>query len=377
VLTLGGTEYVHATFVGTQDQAAQERARAECHAVFAEEVIPSLDEAGGVDERTFDLAKNSARLPTRRRIAVAVTNPGDPSTWPYKRFIEGGGRAGCVRCRVPASDRLSSAEVQKQIDDFALSPDLQARLGRGEWVGLRMGELVAEGYKPEIHVAPGPLRPTRTHVLAIGWDGGHTPSAVIGQLINGQVRSYASLNDMRVGVLELIEDQVIPWLITYAPWIREPGGYRLLQHVIDPSMKTTSEASVQVSAERVITDTLRGRMAYGPQLWPPRREAVLRVLAPRTEGGVVPLAISAVKETELARRSLESRWYYPQSPDGRVDRSRPKKPNSPWADIGDAFAYLCGWLNPGSASKPKGSGWNPSPAKRVSFNPIKHAGHSR
>jgi hypothetical protein len=31
------------------------------------------------------------------------------------------------------------------------------------------------------------------------------------------VRVYASLNDMRVGVLELIEDQVIPWLLTWAP----------------------------------------------------------------------------------------------------------------------------------------------------------------
>jgi hypothetical protein len=98
---------------------------------FAEEVIPSLDESGGVDERTFDLAKNSARLPTRRRIAVAVTNPGDPMTWPYKRFIEGGGREGCVRCCVPPSDRLSPAEVQKQIQDFAASPICRRGWGVG------------------------------------------------------------------------------------------------------------------------------------------------------------------------------------------------------------------------------------------------------
>ena len=327
VLTIGGTEYVHATFVGTQDTSAQEQARAEAHVTFAEEVIPSLDESGGVDERTFDLAKNSARLPTRRRIAVAVTNPGDPMTWPYKRFIEGGGREGCVRCRVPASDRLTPAEVQTQIQDFAASPDLQARLGRGEWAALNLGELVATGYSPEIHVAATPLEPSSSHVLAIGWDGGHSPSAVIGQYIDGQVRIYASLNDLKIGVQELIEDQVIPWLTQHAPWVRKSGGGSLLAHVLDPSMKTGAEHSIKQSSDRTIWDALRGRIGYGPVLWPPRREAVLRVLAPRLEEGVVPLAISPVPETAILRSALISRWYYPQTPDGRVDRSRPKKPN--------------------------------------------------
>jgi hypothetical protein len=133
-------------------------------------------------------------------------------------------------------------------------------------------------------------------------------------------------------------------------------------------MKTGAEHSIKESSERVILETLRGRMTYGPQAWPPRREAVLRVLAPRQEQGVVPLAISPVPETAVLRAALASRWYYPQTPDGRVDRSRPKKPNSPWADVGDAFAYLCGWLRPGSVPKPKPRGWKPEPAK-MAFSP--------
>jgi hypothetical protein len=247
---------------------------------------------------------------------------------------------------VPPSDRLSPAEVQKQIQDFAASPDLQARLGRGEWAALMLGELVAVGYSPEIHVAATPLEPSSSHVLAIGWDGGHSPSAVIGQYIDGQVRIYASLNDLKIGVQELIEDQVIPWLTQHAPWVRKSGGGSLLAHVLDPSMKTGAEHSIKQSSDRTIWDALRGRIGSGPVLWPPRREAVLRVLAPRLEEGVVPLAISPVPETAILRSALISRWYYPQTPDGRVDRSRPKKPNSPWADVGDAFAYLCGYLSP-------------------------------
>ena len=357
VLTVGGQELVLADFVGTLDEAAQERLRAECHVVIVEEPIPSLDDAGGVEERKYELALTSARLPTRRRVAMLTTNPGDCFTWPYQRFIEGGGRPGCMRIHISASDRLTAEQVAALRRTFRDSPDLERRLALGEWSSLKLGEVVAEGYDAEVHVAREPLIVSPDHVLAIGWDGGHTPSAVICQLINGQVRVYAALNDMKAGVLQLIEDQVAPWLIQHAPWARHGGGG--LTHIIDPSMATASQSDIRESAETVIRDTLRGRIVKGPVAWSPRREAVLRVVAPRTEGGVVPLAISPVGETELLRTALGSRWYYPRTPDGRVDRSRPRKPNSPYADIGDAAAYAFGWLRPGTAPE-----YDPKPKPR-------------
>ena len=346
VLTVAGIEYVVADFVGTRDETAAERLRAECHVLAAEKLVPSLDEVGGIEERRYELALTSMRLPTRRRVAVSTTNPGDVDTWPYHRWIEGGGRPGCVRCLIPASDRLSGEEVARLRAAFRDSPDLERPLAMGEWSALKLGEVVAEGYDAEMHVARERLIVSPEHQLVIGWDGGHTPSAVIAQLIGGQVRVYAALNDMRAGVLQLIEDQVALWLIQHAPWARRGGGG--LTHVIDPSMATPSQSDIRESAETVIRDTLRGRIVKGAVAWQPRREAILRVLAPRTEGGVVPLAISPVRETELLRTSFGSRWYYPRTPDGRVDRSRPKKPNSPFADIGDAAAYAFGFLRPGT-----------------------------
>jgi hypothetical protein len=198
-------------------------------------------------------------------------------------------------------------------------------------------------------------------VLAIGWDGGHSPSAVIGQLIGGQVQVFASLNDLKVGVLELIEDAVIPWLVQWAPWTRRTVTN--LVHVIDPSMATPGQATIKESAERMIRDTLRRRIVHGAVQWSPRREAVLRVLAPRHEGGQAPLLISGVPETLLLRQALASHWYYPRTADGRVDRSRPKKPNSPWADVGDAAAYLFGWLKP---SVGRGESTKPAPKFAIS-----------
>jgi hypothetical protein len=347
-LTVAGADLVLGDFVGVQDASGQERSRAECHVVAVEEVVASLDESGGVSERAYELALTSARLPTRRRVAVLTTNPGDTETWPYKRFIEGGGRAGCVRIQIPGEDRLSPEEQAAQRAAFRDSPDLEQRLSLGEWVPLQLGALVGEGYDAQVHVAASRLAPSPDLVLGIGWDGGHSPSAVVGQLVGGQVRIYASLNLLGQGVQECLEDLVRPWLLSHAPWaVDDP---RALVHVIDPSMRTGSEATITQSSEKVIRRLLGGRvLAAATNAWPHRREAVLRLLRPALEGGRVPLAISPTEDTRLLRQALGGRWYYRQTPDGRVDRSGPKKPNSPWADVGDAFAYLAGWLGRGAA----------------------------
>jgi hypothetical protein len=146
------------------------------------------------------------------------------------------------------------------------------------------------------------------------------------------------------------------------------GGGRALLHVIDPSMRTTSEATVRQSAERTIRETLGGRVVSGPQAWGPRREAILRVLAPRHEGGQVPLAISPTRHTLILRQSFEGRAYYPRLPNGQVDRSRQKKPNSPHADMLDAGAYVFGWLRPGTQERGPRA---PFPA-RMAFNVMTH-----
>ena len=65
---------------------------------------------------------------------------------------------------------------------------------------------------------------------------------------------------------------------------------------------------------------MRGRIGYGPVLWPPRREAVLRVLAPRLEEGVVPLAISPVPETAILRSGADLALVLP------ADAGRPGGP---------------------------------------------------
>src|SRR5262245_7407077 len=130
-LVIGGVEMGLVDFIGTRDETSAERLRAEAHVAAAEEIVPSLDEGGGIEERKYELAITSLRLPTRRWGAVCTTNSGAPDSWPYRRFIEGGGRPGCVRRRISAADRLTPEEVQALRDVFRDLPDLEARLALG------------------------------------------------------------------------------------------------------------------------------------------------------------------------------------------------------------------------------------------------------
>ena len=142
---------------------------------------------------------------------------------------------------------------------------------------------------------------------------------------------------------QLLEQQLMPWLHEHAPWALTHGGAQVVS-IIDPNLATPTQISIMESAEKMIQDKLGGRVVKGAVRWPPRREAVLKALAPRHVGGRTPLQISPGPDTELLIDALSGAWYYPVNTDGQVDRTGPKKPNSPAADLGDATAYLCGWL---------------------------------
>ena len=342
--TLGGRQLIAVDFVGAADEASAQRPRASAHHVIVEELIPSLTDGVGILEEQYDLALSSMLrqdVQTPRRVAVSSTNPGAPDSWPYRRFMSGN-RPTATAIRIPREDRLTTEEQDALDRSFSSNPTLQRRLARGEWVMLEQGAAVAEGFDVAVHVARAKLTPHPNYLLAIGWDGGHSPSAVIGQNHMGQCQIYAGLNLLQAGTLELIERQVLPWLHTYAPFALQDYGASLV-HIIDPNMETAGQATYLESSAKMIRKHLGGRIIKGPVRWAPRREAILKALRPAHVGGRVPLQISPDEETTLLIHALEGRWFYPTR-GTQVDRTGPEKPNSPWADLGDASAYLLDWL---------------------------------
>jgi hypothetical protein len=91
VCRLGGRDLVKKDFIGCVDAVSSERLRQSTHCVIAEELIGSLTDGTGITEDQYTLARSSMlRLETRRRVSVALTNPGAPSLWPYRYWGLGG-----------------------------------------------------------------------------------------------------------------------------------------------------------------------------------------------------------------------------------------------------------------------------------------------
>jgi hypothetical protein len=345
VLTVAGVEMVMADFVGTKDETAAERLRAECHAVAAEELVPSLDDAGGIEERKYELALTSRRLPTRRRVAASTTNPGAPDTWPYQRFIKPG-RPDCVRCQVPAEDRLTEAEVTALRAAFRDSPDLARRLALGEWAELQLGEVVAVGFH-DFHVANGSLPINPGSPLLMGHDAGLTPVTIIGQAVEGEVRVLAALASDRAGTRQHLEALVLPWLATRAPWAIHAGIY----HHYDPAMDTPDESNLESSPVRVLREVLGGYSYAGASSWPGRRDPLLTLLSRLNPLTAKPVLQIDPEGGRLLISALNGRWHYPVV-QGQVSRELPTK-NHPWSDLGDALCYFVAGSTPGPDLTPR------------------------
>jgi len=342
VLTVAGVEMVLGLFVGTGDELSAERVRAESHVLAAEELVPSLVEFGGIEERKYELGLTSMRLPTRRHVAFATTNPGDEEHWVYKRWIEGGGRPGCVRCQIPAEDRLSPDEVAALRASFRDSPDLEKRLALGEWAALVIGEHVATGLRSELHVSPTSLVAVPNVPLVMGHDGGLTPVTIIGQEISGEVRVLAALASDRAGTRQHLENLVLPWLAVHAPWAMRTAS--MLIHYYDSAMDTPDQSNVESSPVSVLREVLGGATYPGAISWPGRRDPLLALLSRLNPSLGRPRLQLDAGGCRLLISALNGRWHY-RTVNGVVSRDLPVK-DHPASDLGDALCYLVGGIVP-------------------------------
>jgi hypothetical protein len=376
VLSVGGVEMVHGSFVGTTDQGSAERLRAAAHVVVAEELIPSLSEGAGIEERHYDLAWSSTagRLPGRRRVSIALTNPGSPDSWPFKRWIEGGGRPGHAAVEIPATDRLTEAEQAALRESFPGSPDLRNRLALGVWSELVLGPAVTPAFA-DLHIAPARLRPKRNVALVLGHDGGHTPVTIIGSRYQGSIEVYAALASEHAGTRQHLRNLVLPWLKEHAPWVL--GASSLLQHYVDPSMATGEQADIDQDPARVIRELLGGPLREGPVARSPRLEPVTRLLGDfNGHTGRPTLQIDPVDGAPLIR-ALRGAWYYP-TVNGKVGRDLPKKPNHPHEDAGDSFCYFVGGIAPSrEPARPRGPLYARSETAAVERNTLGRRGPVR
>ena len=366
-------EAVVVSLFGIEDRHALDRMRKETCCTWIEEPAPT-EEGMGVPEDAMDLGITSQRIPTHAPVTMLSSNYPDEDYWLWKRFKPITGRYGLnvhpedprkITFQIPKGDNqyITDAMRQKWWERLKDRPDLIARLLEGKPAVIHRGKAVAMammgdkpiGFNEAKHVSESRLKPIKGVPLIIGQDGGHTPATVIGQEHYGVIRVYAAMCIERGGMRQQYTYNVKPWLTRYAPWALGNdenilGGY-------DPSMPDDESDTEKQDKNPidVIQDEIGGFWEPGPTDWHSRKDAMFGSFN-RSVGGEPGLLIDPV-DADMLRKALGGRWFYPTDRFGQISSEKPKGPNPPWGDVGQAFCYMLCRMTLGSwKPKPKDQG---------------------
>ena len=165
----------------------------------------------------------------------------------------------------------------------------------------------------------------------LGQDGGLTPTTIIAQHVQGELRVYAALTSDRAGMRQHLESLVLPWFAQHGY-----GAERITWY--DPAMETPDFGNIESSPEAVMREVLGGGSYPGPVSWPGRRDPLLTMLTRLNPYTGRPVLQLCPEGCSLLVSALSSRWHYP-TVNGKVSRDLPVK-DHPWSDLGDALCYL-------------------------------------
>jgi len=337
-------DLVKVDLFGIEDQGAMDRVRMETVGVWFEEPAPSavMVQSSGVGLDAWMIALTSRgfnRIPSHFYPAVTTLNYPDEDHWTWNRFVTLE-TPGTRYFRIPPGERASAEDRESWTRALHDRPDLLRRLIQGEPGVVMLGQQVAQGFTRQTHTTTDNLPVLPKQPLYLGFDFGHTPTCVIGQAEGGILRVKAGLYIIGAGMRQLLEEQVLPWLGRFAPHVlRDPDSFALVG--FDPSQGTMekpkgSEADIDNTAIAMIQQLLGGGwFEPGPIIWEIRKDILVRIFE-RARG-------VTIEENEFTRdliRALDGRWYFAKSHQGALMSTKPKKPNTPWSDLGDAFTYM-------------------------------------
>jgi hypothetical protein len=357
-----------------EQDAAKLQSR-ELAGVCLDEPAPAAGQ-GGISEFIFDAAMTRLRQPGMKwyGVKLAENNP-DEGHWTHRRFVEPGYK-GDPNIKLPElqtrgfnffqtvrPENLKNLpdgyyETMANRYDEAGRPDLKARFAEGEFGFQQPGEPVTPEFNKSIHVKPS-LNVLDSQLYCC-WDFGHNPTCLISQITPMTNWNFleAYVGD-GIGTLELIEDII-------KGRIEERFKGLPISHYGDPQGKQRSDASIEITAVKVIKDHLGGRWYPGPREWGERRDSAKRALGLLRNGtGLVQID---EKRAKPLWHALRGGWHYQKHNNGMISTQARKDINS---HPGDAFGYAAAILFPAGQRKSRGVGG------AISIRKPRYFGHSK
>jgi hypothetical protein len=173
-----------------------------------------------------------------------------------------------------------------------------------------------------------------------GWDGYQHPCCGVAQYNpQGQFVIHDCLYKEGVGVQELIEEQLLPLLVTpkYESKIKI-GNWR---DIGDPSMATPDQSTVTKSGAKYIETKLKTRFEKGPTRWKTRMEPLNYAIKRSVNvGRAIIISASAV----ILHRALNGGWHYKTNNNGDIVGEKGVKDEH--SHPGEMLSYLIAKVMP-------------------------------
>lgn len=358
-----GRDLVKLHLFGVEDVSGMERLRAQAHGLWFEEPAPVADlNSRGLTENAWGIGVTSCRMPSYRNPKLISENYPDDEHWTWVRFVVNR-HPGTMYFRVPPGE-LASAEARAKWAESIKDPIMRRRLIEGRPGTIVPGRPVARGFNEDVHVAKQRLRPVANMPIYMGQDGGLMPATILAQRVGGRVHVLAALSSEHAGIRQHFQYVVLPWMGEHTPWaLDDPHEY--VKGWYDPSLDTGAQGDIEVNALLVLRKMLPGVWNAGPVDWPGRRDPLEAVLDSMDMG--VPLLQLDPEFCRPLAKAYNGMWHYAITLQGQLRKEEPKKPNPPWADLGDASCYLLAGMAPKRAQRPEG--WKPEASRGLGFDP--------
>jgi len=313
--------------------------------LWIEEPAPAADLTSGVPVEVLAIGMTSLRQPGWKPFVQITMNPPDEDHWSIK--IMDTIRELGLESEHPISVQLLTIvpgendqnlpigyrERNRQILLSIGREDLVHRLVEGKIGSVQLGYAVTPDYNRNIHLARGPLpwlpggQPLRF------WDFGLHPAAIIAQQTpSGFLRIFAAFQGENVGLEQLLDNQVIPWLVRRKLNPKRDGKWR---DIGDPAGFTPDQTNSERSNVTTLYDVLQATLEPAPKDWSARRDACRGALT-KLVGGVPLIQIDPSQDTKPLRRALEGGWHYKRNASGKISEKPMKDIHS---HPGDAFGY--------------------------------------
>jgi hypothetical protein len=329
----------------------------ECDGVWMEEPAPAADISGGIPGDALAIAVTSMRKSAQPLVIIAE-NPPDGSDWTAQTW----NLPGCeptdwdserqdaierIRAQsevflIPKGENhhldLKTPGYRERNRDMLLAlgrADLVARLVEGKVGNVKIGEPVASNFRPE-HLVDAVPPVQAGERLITSWDPKHSPACILWRVRPGGFCDIiAAFQGVNMGVKQLIEKTIRPWLALYVP------DEVTFIHTGDPNTTNEDQSDSAMSAARVIIDLMGGEQwVPGPVSIEDRRLPMHDCLS-RYHSGRPWIRIDR-RHAKVLIQALEGGWHYGKDTTGRIIKDRWVKSQA--SDVGEAFAYGCAML---------------------------------